>query len=388
MWEVPRDLLLGRYPRFVRGGPLPRGHVPVFCFHSPEPDSFGRKVEHLVRNGYATLSADEYLAVLSGQRPAPERAVVLTFDDARSSVRTVAWPLMRRHGLKGIVFAVPARVSSRPGPLPPTWDDVLPGRVTAETVLAREHGPDALLSWEELAQLAQTGLFDIQSHTLSHAQIHIAPRVAGFLSPADRVGYAPLEVPLVRVGEADLFAPDAPLGTPLLRSRSRLSDHPRFYESAAWRAASIEMAAKAGPELFRQPDWAGKLRASLGRARIEGRYESAEEREAALRQELEGARKVMQERLGRPVDHVCYPWHVAGELARRLTRQAGYRAAHCGKVPGVPITLPGNDPMSIARVGEDYLELLPGQGRRSLAGVLSLKWRRRLRGTFPAGRYS
>jgi hypothetical protein len=79
---------------------------------------------------------------------------------------------------------------------------------------------------------------------------------------------------------------------------------------------------------------------------------------------------------------------VAGELARRLTREAGYRAAYCGKLSGVPITLSGGDPLSIARIGEDYVELLPGRGRGSLAGVLSLKWRRRLRGTFPAGRYS
>ena len=37
-FEVPRDLLLGRYPPFVTGGPLPRGHVPVFVLtHHPRP---------------------------------------------------------------------------------------------------------------------------------------------------------------------------------------------------------------------------------------------------------------------------------------------------------------------------------------------------------------
>ena len=28
-WEVPRDIVLRRYPPFVTGGPLPRGDVPV-----------------------------------------------------------------------------------------------------------------------------------------------------------------------------------------------------------------------------------------------------------------------------------------------------------------------------------------------------------------------
>ena len=37
-WEVPRDLLLGRYPAFVTGGVLARGEVPVFVFHDAEPE--------------------------------------------------------------------------------------------------------------------------------------------------------------------------------------------------------------------------------------------------------------------------------------------------------------------------------------------------------------
>ena len=58
--------LLGRYPPFVTGGPLPRGHVPVFVFHSLEPESFERKLRYLADNGYVTLSADEYFQVLVG----------------------------------------------------------------------------------------------------------------------------------------------------------------------------------------------------------------------------------------------------------------------------------------------------------------------------------
>jgi hypothetical protein len=130
MAEVARDLVLGRYPAFVTGGPLAHGHVPVFCFHGLEPDSFLRKLEHLARNRYVTLSAAEYASVMSGERPAPERAVVLTFDDGRSTLRTVGAPLLRRYGMKGIVFVIPGRVASQPLPLPPTLDDVAQGRAS------------------------------------------------------------------------------------------------------------------------------------------------------------------------------------------------------------------------------------------------------------------
>lgn len=385
--EVGRDLARGRYPAFVTGGPLPHGHVPVFCFHSLEPESFGRKLAHLARNRYVTLSADEYAQVLSGQRPAPERAVVLTFDDGRSSLRTVGEPLMRRHGMKGIVFVVPGRVASRGSALPPTWDDVDAGRASSETILARENGPEALLSWEELAALGRGGLIDVESHSYSHGQIHTRPRLAGFLSPHERLGYAPLEVPLIHDDGRDLFATDAPLGTPLLASCARLSESLRFYENPEIRSACQETVAAASEEFFRRGDWERELQRRFGRRRIEGRVETAAEREQAIRRELALARTTIAERLGRDAQHLCYPWHVFGPTTRRLATQTGYRFAFCGMIEGVPISPTGSDPMSIARVGEDYVELLPGQGRRSLLGVLALKCRRRLR-TFRSARRS
>ncbi len=378
--EVPRDLLLGRYPPFVTGGPLPPGHVPVFCFHGLEPGSFGRKLAYLADNGYSTLSADEYFAVVSGRRAPPDRAVVLTFDDGRSSVRTVGWPLMRRHGFKGLVFVVPGRTVSRPGPLPPTLDDVEAGRATLAQLLDREEGRDAFLTWEEMQQLDASGLFDFQSHSLSHARVHVGPDLVGFLEPSLRSGYGPLDVPLVSHEGRDLFAPEAPLGAPLLRFAPRLGEVRRFHEDGALTRACVEHVAEQGGErFFERPDWPTALRALAGRIPVAGRLESEAERVAAVRHELVEARALLEQRLGRPALDLCYPWHVAGPTARRLAREAGYRSAYCGKVRGVPITLPGGDPLRVARVGEDYVELLPGRGRGRLGDVLKSKLSRRLR---------
>jgi hypothetical protein len=43
----------------------------------------------------------------------------------------------------------------------------------------------------------------------------------------------------------------------------------------------------------------------------------------------------------------------------------------------VRISAPGGDLESIARIGEDWLELLPGRGRRSVLSVFRAKWVRR-----------
>jgi peptidoglycan/xylan/chitin deacetylase (PgdA/CDA1 family) len=377
-WEVPRDLLLGRYPPFVTGGPLPRGDVPVFVLHSSEPRALERKLGHLAENGYETLTADEYLGILTGERDAPERAVLLTFDDGRGSVWSVAQPLLARHGMKAVVFLVPGRMRSRPGPLPPTWADALAGRVGEDGVLDRESDDGALLSWEEVEALAGTGLFDFQSHTLTHGRVHVAPRVAGFVTPASRRGYDAFDQPLLRQGDRDLLGEEAPLGAPLLRSAPRTAEALRFFEDEEARRACVDrVAEEGGPAFFDRPGWEKRLRRCLPRRLLSGRVETPEERARALRRELADAKRLIEQHTARPVEHLCYPWHAFGATAERLALEAGYRTAFCGKVRGVPLTRPGGDLLRIARLGEDYLELLPGRGRSTVREVLRLKWRRR-----------
>jgi peptidoglycan/xylan/chitin deacetylase (PgdA/CDA1 family) len=361
-WEVPRDIVLRRYPPFVTGGELPRGHVPVFVFHSVEPESFGRKLQHLADNGYVPLSADEYMDVLTGKRTPPERAVLLTFDDGRASIVSVGLPLLQRYGMKAVLFLVPGRL--RPDDQAPTIS-----------------GPqEDLVSWPEVEKLARSGLVDIESHSLTHARVHTAPRVVDFLRPADRVGYRAMDVPLVfseRDGR-DLLAPDAPLGTPLLQAEPRLGESLRFFEDAPAAAACVrEVEEGGGAGFFARPDWERQLRRAVARVGLRGRVETPAERETAIRRELVQSKQEIEARTGRAVAHLCYPWHVSGPTARRIAAEVGYRTAFCGKVPGVALTPIGGDPLRVARIGEDYVELLPGRGRADLLSVLRRKWRRR-----------
>jgi peptidoglycan/xylan/chitin deacetylase (PgdA/CDA1 family) len=375
-WEVPRDLLLGRYPAFVRGGALRRGEIPVFVFHGAEPADLARKLEHLAAGGYQTLSIDEYVGVIRGERDAPDRAVLLTFDDGRGSFWSVAAPLLRRRGMRAVVFLVPGRMRERG--ISPTWEDVEAGRSSADEVLGRERGEGALLSWQEVETLAAGGHFDFQSHTLRHARIHVSPGLGGFVTPGSWSGYLGFDLPLVRRGELDLLAPEVPLGTPFLRSAPRTSDELRFLEDEDIRRACVETVAAGGGEaFFERPDWRRRLERVFARARVRGARETPEQRANAIAHELREARRLIEERTGRPAVHLCYPWHTAGETARRLAQEAGYRTAFCGKVRGVPTTLPGGDLSRVARLGEDYVELLPGPGRATLVQVLRRKWARR-----------
>jgi len=354
VWEVPQDLLLRRYPPFVTGGDLPRGDIPVFVFHSVEPETFEPKLRHLADNQYQALSAAEYVEVLGGKRRAPERAVVLTFDDGRLSVHTQGLPLLQQYGMKAILFLVPARVG-------------MPGGAT-----------EGFMNWDQALELSRSGLFDIESHSLNHARVHTKPRLAGFVTPELRQGYRAMDVPLIRASGTDWFPEGVALGTPFLTFEARTSEALRFYEDPALREACVaEVRAAGGEGFFAQPDWERRLRRAASRVRLTGRLESPLERELAIRRELEESKQAIESRTGRPVRHLCYPWHVAGPTARRLAAELGYETAFCGKVPGVPITRPGGDLRAIARLGEDYVGLLPGRGRDRLTRVLRRKWDRR-----------
>lgn len=357
--EVPRDLLLRRYPPFVTGGRLPRGDVPVFVFHSIEEAAFTEKAEHLTRNGYVSLSAAEYLDVLKGKSTAPPRAVVLTFDDGRRSVLTAGLPIMKRLGLKGILFLVP-------------------GRTPDDPVQAEPGAAEPLLSWSQVRLLVASGLFDIESHALNHARVHVSGRIAGFLTPAMQVGYEAMDVPLIVHAGRDCHAADVPLGTPILHAAPRLSELVRFLEDEDARVPAQKLVAdEGGASFFQRGGWEGRLRRAMKTDVLPGRFETTEARLAAIHREIVDSKRLIEEKTGRAVRHLCYPWHASGPTAERLAIEAGYETAFGGKVNGVPLTRPGGDLRRIARIGEDYVLLLPGKGRLSLISVLQRKWSRR-----------
>jgi len=68
------------------------------------------------------------------------------------------------------------------------------------------------------------------------------------------------------------------------------------------------------------------------------------QRAAAWREELLGSKRQIEERLGREVRHVCFPWHASTPASERLAAEVGYRTLWCGKLPGTPITRHGGDP--------------------------------------------
>jgi poly-beta-1,6-N-acetyl-D-glucosamine N-deacetylase len=131
------------------------------------PTNFLRQMDWLRNHGYRFVSVDEVIAARSGKRPLPPKAVLVTFDDAYQSVYQHAWPVLK-------MFRIPAVVSVVGNWLEQKEVVDLDGKAQPRR---------AMISWEALREMAQSGLVDVGSHSWDlHRGILANPQ--GNLEPA------------------------------------------------------------------------------------------------------------------------------------------------------------------------------------------------------------
>ncbi len=382
-----RSLLSG-YPGFVfQPNPAPDlGGVPVFVHHTIDPVRFEAQLEFLCRNQIETLSPSGFAAALDGDALPTRPAVLLTVDDGRSSFWRYGYPLLKKYDCRATVFVIPGRVPGGEGARP-TLQDVWDGHRDADSVRALDPEDQTLCSWAELEQMYRSGLVAVESHTLFHREVFTAPRILDFVDDhTPHTSYnSPMTAYLNREDVGRPFERSTYLGLPLMPSAPLLAGKPAlklppellqtcrgFYEQNVGRPA--------GPGT----DWKAQLRRQLAsdrRFRTPPELQSPEEAFGAARDDLLEAKTMIEERLGPEAGQtLCLPYATGSDLAVRAAREAGVRSCFWGVRFGKRINRPGDDPYYRVRIKSDFIERLPGRGRRSLAAVYGSKIRRRLEG--------
>lgn len=356
-WRGVLDVATGRYPAFLFGGSFPQRGIPVFHFHEASRAGLEPYFRHVAENGYRTIGADELEAwVLRGVSPGPY-SVALTFDDAWSSLYTTVWPLLAKYGLRAITYVSPGRVpdgAAPPRPLPA-------GGTTAPAGADRDPMAPMFCTWAELREVEASGRIDVQAHSMRHAQIPADPAVTGFLEPGTRIH--PHDIPWTETPGGGRFLSRGDLGAPLRPTRSRLSSALAWKAPEAFAACTAAVREGGGEEFFKRPDWRTTLRRVLADAPA-GRWETPEERLAALRNDLGLSREILSERLGKEVTHMCFPWAVSSQDAVAAAKAAGFRTACSDRLFGRHLAEAGQPPFHIMRLKHAWLPCLPGKGRR------------------------
>jgi hypothetical protein len=374
-----QSFLFKHAPRFVyEKEPLTlEGEVPVFTFHGVVPEWFEEQCSYLVENGYRTLSADEFLKTLTRRRAVPRKSVLLTFDDGLKHVWTIIYPLLKKYGLKAVCFLIPGCIPDDNRCVRLTLDDYWSGRATLETLITLGRGADALARWNEIKIMHESGVIDFESHTMFHSLVFTSDRIVDYMNPGfDTHFYGNIRVPLYSVDGRDVPARDAPLGMPIYGGAPRMSAANRFFDDENLRNTCIEKVRREGKEeFFKQRGWRRVLQNVVDEYKrnqtVVERYETPEERNRAIFNELIASREAIEARLrGKRVSHLCYPWFEGANFAMDASKKAGYAMNYFGQLADKTTNMPGDDPFRIARIDEIYLRRLPGQGRTSIANLL------------------
>lgn len=90
---------------------------------SISPADFRAHLEYLRDNGFNVISLKEMIASLQEQRPLPEKAVAITFDDGYISIYETAFPMLQEFGYPFTLFVSTGPIDARQ-PNYMTWDQI------------------------------------------------------------------------------------------------------------------------------------------------------------------------------------------------------------------------------------------------------------------------
>jgi peptidoglycan/xylan/chitin deacetylase (PgdA/CDA1 family) len=137
--------------------------VPILMYHSLDdsgsvisvsPAAFTQHMRLLAARGFHCIRLDELIDAWNGRARLPPRPVVLTFDDGFANVLEVGLPVLREHGFRATVFAIPGLTGG---------SNEWPGQASGIPRLP-------LLSWAELRRLVE-GELEVGAHTMSHPRL-------------------------------------------------------------------------------------------------------------------------------------------------------------------------------------------------------------------------
>lgn len=116
-----------------------------------ETSELAAQFSWLKEQGYVSVGIDDLLAAQKGERPLPDKAVLLTFDDGYRGMYEQVYPLLRAFNYRAVLALVGQWLETSPD------KEVMYGR----KLVAREY----FLSWVQIREMVDSGRVEIASHS-------------------------------------------------------------------------------------------------------------------------------------------------------------------------------------------------------------------------------
>ena len=276
-------------------------------------DHFENFCKYLVDNNFETVFLDSWL-----ENPNAENKVVLTFDDGYLDNWVYAYPILKKYGLKGTIFVNPEFIQNETD-IRYNLEDVWQKKVNQSELTKL-----GFLNWSELNAMQDSGVIDIQSHSMSHNFYFYSNKIIDIYSGQPKHNWLPwLSNPKRKpyyINEDQSKFVDH--GFPIfeydraLRVRRYIPDE-KFIEY------SVNEYSKLGDTLDKK-DFIEKLNVKL--EEFPGSFESDEDMRNRYIYELAESKRVIEEKLKKPVDFICWPGGGFNQSSVSIAIDCAYKA--------------------------------------------------------------
>jgi hypothetical protein len=232
-----------------------------------------------------------------------EKLIVLTFDDGFLDNSLLASRILRQFDAKGTIFVNPAYAYQ--GPLRSIKEDT-----------------DAwgILNFEEMREIEKIGVFDIQSHTMSHEDIFLSDRLIDFYTPDKFNQYYWLlwklnpSVMNDWYGDVSRFSSLIPSGYPIFEYGRALRGK-EFNPSDEFVNRSVHLYRIEGMQCLDE----------LQSYRVKGIYEPEKRYRQRVEEQLVQSKFLLEQELSKTIDCICFPGEIYSEFVLSRAQVAGYK---------------------------------------------------------------
>jgi peptidoglycan/xylan/chitin deacetylase (PgdA/CDA1 family) len=282
--------------------------------HEPEdstsitPENFETQIKYLAEAGYISLHLKEFYDHLK-KWDIPEKLILITFDDGYADNFLYAYPILKKYNMKATIFTTTAfskdKIISR-GKLASNWE------LTMKCITSKG-GLDEYLSWDEMDQMQAGKLIDIQAHCHTHNAYFEEDKVLSFYDGSinPKLGWAT---------DGDLR-----LGIPIYRTGPALAVRRYFDDRSLRDKVADHVASHGGKEFMARNDANQVLFDIVNKyGELNGRFETEKESNHRIMDELVLTKDLIETKLKKSADHICWPWGSVDKKLMGRARKAGY----------------------------------------------------------------
>lgn len=220
--------------------------------------------------------------------------VVLTFDDGYKDNLTVALPVLKKYNARATIFVNPAYVSYESDP-------------------ASDWG---FMTWDEVKQASESGVFDIQAHTMTHEFIFKSDKVIDYYTPDKFNKYYWL---------AWMLFPDSPRqwnSTSMAYKNKIPTGYPVFEYGRRLSSCSFKPSEEYVDFLIDKFNNKTDAREFSG---VKGEYETDSQFTEYAVWEVDECKKLLEEKIGKPIHTLCFPGGGYTDEVLKIAKESGYK---------------------------------------------------------------